>query len=43
LEHSVCRAEIPVLADAFLWAENLDELAKFVGDDAPSHADVPTE
>ena len=36
-------AEIPVLADALLRAENLDELAEFVGDDAPSHAEVPAE
>ena len=39
----VGRAEIPVLADALLRAEDLDELAELVGDDAPSHADVAAE
>ena len=36
-------AEIPVLADALLRAEDLDELAELVGDDAPAHADVAAE
>ena len=34
---------IPVLADALLRAEDLDELAELVGDDAPAHADVAAE
>ena len=32
-----------MLADAFLRAENLDELAELVGYDAPSHAQMPAE
>ena len=35
--------EIPVFADPLLWTQNFDELAKLVGDDAPSHADVAAE
>ncbi len=43
LVDGVGRAEIPVLAHALLRAEDLDELAELVGDDAPSHADVTAE
>ena len=39
----VGRALIPVLADALLRRQDLDELAELVGDDAPAHADVAVE
>ena len=43
LKHRVCGAQIPVLSDALLRAENLDELAEFIGHDAPAHPDVAPE
>ena len=43
LKDRVRRSEIPVLADSFLRAENLDELAELVGDNAPAHPDVAAE
>ena len=36
-------AEVPVLADPLLRAENLDELPELVRHDAPSHPQVPAE
>ena len=36
-------AEVPVLADALLRAQNLDELAELVGHHAPPHAQVTAE
>ncbi len=36
-------SQIPVLADALLRAEDFDELAELVGDDAPAHPEVPAE
>ena len=39
----VGRALIPVLADALLRRQDLDELAELLRDDAPAHADVPVE
>ena len=39
----VRRSLIPVLADALLRRQNLDEFAELLGDDAPAHADVAVE
>ena len=39
----VGRALIPVLADALLRRQDLDELAELLRDDAPAHADVAVE
>src|SRR5262245_18090757 len=43
LTDRVGRAEIPVLADALLRAEDVVELAELVGHDAPPHANVAAE
>ena len=43
LVDGVRRALIPVLADALLRRQDLDELAELFRDDAPSHPDVPVE
>ena len=43
LVDGVGRALIPVLADALLRRQDLDELAELLGDDAPAHADVAVE
>ena len=43
LIHGVRRALIPMLADAFLRRQNLDELAELFGDDSPTQADVAVE
>ena len=43
LKHRVGGAEIPVLADALLRRQDLDELAELLGHDVPPHADVPVE
>ena len=36
-------AQVPVLADALLRRQDLDELAEFLRHDVPAHADVPVE
>src|SRR5712671_5529150 len=43
LVHGVRRSLIPVLAHTLLRRQNLDELAQFLGNDAPAHADVSVE
>ena len=43
LKHGVGGAEIPVLADALLGRQNLDELAQLLRHHVPSHPDVPVE
>ena len=43
LKHRIGRAQIPVLADALLRREDLDELAELLGDDVPPHPDVAVE
>ena len=43
LVHGVGRALIPVLADALLRRQNLDELAELLRHDAPAHPDVAVE
>ena len=43
LVDGVGRAEIPVLADAFLRRQYLDELAKLLGHDVPAHPDMAVE
>ena len=43
LVHGVGGAQVPVLADALLRRQDLDELAEFLGDDVPAHADVAIE
>ena len=39
----VRRAQVPVFADALLRRQNLDELAQFLRDDVPAHADVAVQ
>ena len=34
---------VPLLTDTFLRRQNLDELAEFLGDDAPAHSNVAIE
>ena len=43
LVDGVGRAEVPVLADALLGRQDLDELVEFLRDDVPAHADVPVQ
>ena len=43
LEDGIGGAEIPVLADALLWRQDLDELAQLFGNDVPAHPDVAVE
>src|SRR4029079_3661461 len=43
LEDRVRRALVPVLADALLRVQHLDELPELVGDDAPPEAEVAGE
>ena len=43
LVHGVRRTLVPLLADAFLRRQDLDELAELFGYDAPFHSDVSIE